>query len=208
VWGIAQGGSIVRNLFIYIASAYFVAGPMAANAALIDRGEGFIYDDVLNITWTQNANINGLADWNAQVAWADGYSQTHSVFGTFDDWRLPNMDVDGDQDIIQCESLLSSEIDCRDNEFGYLFYEYGITLAAPGVFTDIQLNNYWSGTVKASDPFTAFTFRYSDGQTGGDLKNVEYGSWAARDGDIVPIPAAVWLFASGLGLLGWIKRRA
>ncbi len=25
--------------------------------------------------------------------------------------------------------------------------------------------------------------------------------------NVVPIPAAVWLFASGLGLLGWLKRR-
>lgn len=39
-----------------------------ANAMLIDRGGGFIYDDVLNITWTQNANINGFKTWDDQVA--------------------------------------------------------------------------------------------------------------------------------------------
>ena len=27
---------------------------IAAQAALIDRGNSFIYDDVLNITWTQD----------------------------------------------------------------------------------------------------------------------------------------------------------
>ncbi len=28
-----------------------------AEATLIDRGNGLIYDTVLNITWTQNANL-------------------------------------------------------------------------------------------------------------------------------------------------------
>lgn len=30
------------------------------------------------------------------------------------------------------------------------------------------------------------------------------GAWTAT---VVPVPAAVWLFASGLGLLGWLRRR-
>jgi hypothetical protein len=34
------------------------------------------------------------------------------------------------------------------------------------------------------------------------------GAWAVATGDaLVPIPAAVWLFASGLGLLGWKGKR-
>ena len=59
-----------------------------AQAALIDRGSGFIYDDVQDITWAQDVGINGTDTWANQVAWAAGYSQTHSVYGTFDDcWR-------------------------------------------------------------------------------------------------------------------------
>ena len=49
-----------------------------------------------------------------------------------------------------------------------------------------------------------------------DWNNLEYvkiQSWAGDvaidniSANIVPVPAAVWLFGSGLGLLGWIRRR-
>ena len=84
----------MRKLFL---AAVLVLLASGAQATLIDRGEGFIYDDSLNITWTQNANIrdgegplgDGLDNWANQVAWAEGYSQTHSVYGSFTDWRLP-----------------------------------------------------------------------------------------------------------------------
>ena len=68
------GGMVVVMLFFLVASA---------EAALIDRGSGFIYDDVQDITWAQDANINGAASWADQMAWADGYSQIHSVWGTW-----------------------------------------------------------------------------------------------------------------------------
>jgi hypothetical protein len=32
--------------------------------------------------------------------------------------------------------------------------------------------------------------------------------WLASSSTVVPIPAAVWLFGSGLGLLGWVRRKA
>ena len=32
--------------------------------------------------------------------------------------------------------------------------------------------------------------------------------WFYADVQVVPIPAAVWLFGSALGLLGWVRRRA
>ena len=66
----------------------------AAQATLLDRGGGMLYDDVLNITWLQDANYaktsgydaDGLMTWVDARAWADNLS-----YGGYDDWRLPTM---------------------------------------------------------------------------------------------------------------------
>ena len=60
---------------------------LSANAALIDRGGGMIYDDQLKITWLQNANYaktnshdsDGKMNWYEARTWAanlsyDGYN--------------------------------------------------------------------------------------------------------------------------------------
>ena len=82
----------------------------AAGAGLIDRGGGLIYDDVLNITWLQDANYaqtsgydaDGRMTWDAAVAWADQLSYYDTVRGvTYDDWRLPFV-VDTGAPGVQC----------------------------------------------------------------------------------------------------------
>ena len=59
---------------------------------------------------------------------------------------------------------------------------------------------------------TTFLFNMTFGNQDGPFNpgNSLRKAWAVHDGDIaavIPVPAAVWLFASGLGLLGWLRRR-
>jgi len=73
-----------------------VATPV--KAALHDRGGGLIYDDVLKITWLQDARYAPATMlWSQAVAWAEGLSYYDTVRGvTWTDWRLPQVrPVDG-----------------------------------------------------------------------------------------------------------------
>lgn len=66
----------------------------AARAALIDRGGGLIYDDVLNITWLQDANYARTSSYDAdgKMSWADATTWAANLsYGGYDDWRLPTL---------------------------------------------------------------------------------------------------------------------
>jgi hypothetical protein len=99
----------MRTLKTWVAAAAMVAMTGAAQAALIDRGGGMIYDTTRNITWLADMNYavtsgyaaanaggtggsvivaNGRMGWNAAVAWADQLD-----FGGFSDWRLPTLNL-------------------------------------------------------------------------------------------------------------------
>jgi hypothetical protein len=78
--------------------ALFAAVP--GYATLWDRGGGLIYDDVLKVTWLQDANYaktsgyhaTGRMNWDEAVAWANGLSYYDPVRGvTWNDWRLPHV---------------------------------------------------------------------------------------------------------------------
>jgi hypothetical protein len=73
-----------------------------SQAALIDRGGGLIYDDVLNITWLQDANYaktsgyntDGWMTWGEAISWVANLEYYDSVRGvTYDDWRLPKINL-------------------------------------------------------------------------------------------------------------------
>lgn len=150
-------------------------------------------------------------NWDDANAWT-GSLTIDGISG----WRLPSMDVNGDSTIVTCE--FSSESDCLDNEYGYLYYYDGITASTPDPFTNIQsgifLNGdselYWSGSLGAA-PDSAGSYDFNPGdpyESANTPDTWNFYAMAVYDGDVsaVPIPAAAWLFGSGLiGLIGIAK---
>ena len=105
------------------------------NARLIDRGGGLIYDDVLDITWLQDANYaytngdvpissDGYMFWEDAKAWADGLEYYDSVRDvTWDDWRLPHiLPVNGNS-----YNILAYNADGYNG-----YYDLGYNVSAPG----------------------------------------------------------------------------
>jgi hypothetical protein len=162
------------------------------------------YDPNLDITWAADANINGLMNWSDAHFWAAGLT-----IGGVSGWRLPESDVNQDFFLIDCR--LASEAECRDHEMGFLYHEENISDAGPGPFSNIQggSGSYWSETPGIGG-FVTFSFDvFGGGDPDSDESFALHYAWAVHDGDVVPIPAAVWLFSSGLlGLIGTARRKA
>ncbi|MFK5891832.1 MAG: DUF1566 domain-containing protein [Pseudomonadota bacterium] len=177
-------------------------------AALFNRNNGMIYDDVLNITWLADAGlarseITAGINWETANVWASKLE-----FGGYTDWRLPSMDVNNDGVIVSCTSV-NDELGCRDNEYRYMFRYNEIQMDMPGDFINIGTNHYWSETENPLFPGLAYLTNMSTGFMGTTSKiTINRNAWAVRDGDVaaVPVPASFYLFITGLaGLFGWQK---
>jgi hypothetical protein len=176
-----------------------------------------IYDDVLGITWAQP--FAPPRNWPEANAWASGLT-----LGGVSGWRLPYISVAAGAgpftgNPVDCNT--ASEVACRDNELGYMFYHNlsgtsGQDILTSGdpdlaLFPTLQSDGYWSGT--EFDSFNAWHFNFTNGSQNAIAKgnlaevNLDY-SWAVHAGNVVPVPAAVWLFGSGLlGLVGISRRK-
>ena len=161
------------------------------------------YDPNLNICWMADAGRTGAVDWYTANAWVAGLT-----IGGVSGWRLPNMDVNGDGNVVACH--IGGVTGCEDNELGFLYREEGITYFTPSPYTNVLSGPYWSSTEWPSDPFFIWTFDFYQGTILPYARDYTFmvSAWAVHDGDVRPIPAAVWLFASGLiGLVGIARRR-
>ena len=166
------------------------------------------YDTDLDITWAADANINDADTWTNQNTWAAGLT-----IGGVSGWRLPTTlqpDPSCDQQIAGTPPQ-GFGAGCTGSEMGHLFNVEGISTAAPGPFSNVQSGDYWSGTVFAPSPGRAWDFIFNHGDQSTDPKSTELFAWAVHSGNVsaVPVPAAVWLFGSGLlGLVGVARRKS
>lgn len=109
-----------------------------------------------------------------------------------------------------------------NSEIGHLYYHEigGLSGNQAGLPDSAYFVNdgvtatYWSGT---EGPFPEYAWFFGMVPPGGgsqsynDKDGLMFRAWAVRDGDVaaVPLPAAAWLFGSGLvGLIGLKRRQA
>lgn len=203
---------------VYLALTSISLAMMAqtANAAFHGRletspGSGVyqaFYDDQLDMTWAASANINGLASWNDQLAWAASLD-INGVTG----WRLPSVDRNGDNNVVDCIHVSKGE--CLDNEYGHLYFYgagsvfgAGVTPDSPGPFSNFSNDGlaYWSGTQAINQ--SAWYMYQSSGSQQFLPVSYPFNAWAVQSGDVsaVPLPASVWLLATGLLALAGKRR--
>lgn len=215
------------KLILGIIVAILAAVSFNSNAALINRGGGLIYDTDLDITWLSDANYaqtsgydaDGKMIWTDSVNWAANLSYYDSVRDvTYTDWRLASTPSN--------YPATCNISNCTDSEMGHLYHiDLGgtgssvLTTGDPDLtlFSNLQSSIYWSSTYFTNGNPNAWVFNFNLGQQFTLDKVAEYPcctnewyAWAVRDGDVgaVPVPAAAWLFSSGLlGLIGVAKRK-
>ena len=171
----------------------------AYRPTLFDRGNGMIYDSLLDVTWLQDANYaqtsgfdaDGRLNWPGAVAWAENLS-----FGGFDDWRLPTTfqpdatcELQTDRGVFGVQGAGQG---CELSELGSLANLRGINGVSEGPFINVASNLYWSGTEAAWEPLLAWNvdlraeFLLQDVS----LKDTSFvWAWAVRDGDVGDTPA-------------------
>ncbi|WP_298621587.1 hypothetical protein [uncultured Zoogloea sp.] len=207
--------------------------PLTSSAALHDRGSGLIYDDILNVTWFQNANFAsstipyGMLDFNQAKSMVDAFSYTDPVSNvTYSDWRLPRV---VDDSIPGCSFDPYGATNCGlrygAGEMAILFYvtlgnlgfydalgnqgQFGWGLFNKGPFFGLQTGNYWYDNLNISNPNEAWSFSFGFG--------IEYDSapitdprhlMILRSGDVavVPEPSSSVLCGFGFTLLAISSR--
>lgn len=206
----------------------------AAQAALIDRGGGMIYDSTRNLTWLSDMNYartsgydsDGRMSWSAANQWANNL-----VHGGFDDWRLPTLNPSDTSCSISADPggglpLQRYGFNCTGGELSGLFAtelgnranqsvlnQSGDTaeqIANLALFSNVQAYYYWSATPYAPNTLNGWLYNTSAGiQTMGGNINPLYAV-AVRAGDVVasvPEPQTLALALMALAATAVVRRR-
>ena len=221
--------SIIRSGFAF---AIMFSFSVDASSELIDRGNGFLYDKELNVTWLRDANyaqtvgksVDGRLDWYTATSWVASLSY-RGVTG----WRLPVVNPDSNTDWGYAGTDVGYNVKTQNSELAHLFYvtlgnkaifdingnypQPGWDNINTGLFINFQLDkngfNYWTGTTQALYPPGAWDFSFLGGQqNNGSSKLAPQYLLILKDGNIgVPEPETNALFICGFFFIGYAIRK-
>jgi len=152
-----------------ISAIYLALSSGAVQATLFDRGGGLLYDDVLNITWLQDANYaktsgydtDGRMEWGEAKTWTGNLVYHDSVRNIdYSDWRVASntpIGVDWNYDWSTSGNTdYGYNIISPHSEMSYMYY------------VNLGLEGYYSPTMEYQSNFGIF----GNGTIGGEA-NVE-----------------------------------
>jgi len=182
-------GSIAAKM---LAAGILAASAGTAQAALVQVGDGTVWDDVNHLIWLKNWNVNGQMDWWLQMAWAENLT-----FAGSSDWRLPTGNA--------------GQPAGAANEFLLLWNAVGGSLAGlQSEFDDVVNAGYWSASEHdpgpPNGPIFAYAFDTFHGNQPRGFKIGQIWAVAVRSGD-VPEPESLALVLVGLAAAGVARRR-
>jgi len=179
------------NIKLLTAAVLAFGVSFGAQASLTSSGPLTVYDSAQSLTWTKDANLNGQMGWATAVAWANNLD-----YAGYTDWVLPTIDQLTTQFSTNLGEAEDSSIADSHND-------------SYNLFTNVKSYVYWSGSEYAPNLNRAWDFDTYNGSQDFSGKGNQYYAWAVRPGDVaaVPLPAATWLFLSGLVGVAGLKRR-
>ena len=209
-------------------------GNLATFEAYYDTALNITWLADANYAITSGYDADGRINWYSAIDWANSLNPYYSgITG----WRLPVItDTSAPGcDFAYAGTDCGANVDTTTSEMAHLFYvtlgnlsrsdgttggpgstpQPGWGLTNTGPFSNLQARLYQSSTTYALQQTAIWNFNFYDGYQYVNHKNDSNYVWAVHSGDVgiaipsaVPIPAATWLFGSGLlGMVGIAKRK-